>query len=390
MGGRHRLSRRRRLLAGLALALCCCAALPLGAAAAAPALPPGFRLQELRAGSPAAGYVVEVPYPVLLARPGSPPGGVRAANARIAAVVRGEVAGFEHEFATPGKRHAPEGPSTLVGFVTTDFDAPSLVQLSLSSYTFPAGAAHGVSGLVTLAFLPASGTELQLGDLFRPGSDWLGLLSRMSRQLLTRQLGTLSDPSFIDPGTTAKAANFAGWALTPWGLSITFGDYQVAPYAAGTPEILIPYASLAALARPGGAIGLAERSAAAATAGATAMPLLPATSPPARGLCWAPLHYGAAGTPLPLTCAGGRLNAAAWDALAGYVDGAGTAGLSVLALPAAASLAEIRAAMCADRGSGRYGSAQAEVVAEQLATAYHRWAAGAAAAAGFPSFCARR
>lgn len=57
---------------------------------------------------------------------------------------------------------------------------------------------------------------------------------------------------WLASGTEPTADNYATWAITPGGLEITFGQYQVAPYAAGMPVVTIPVAHLAGLMDPNG------------------------------------------------------------------------------------------------------------------------------------------
>lgn len=57
---------------------------------------------------------------------------------------------------------------------------------------------------------------------------------------------------WLATGTEPTADNYAAWAITPGGLEITFGQYQVAPYATGMPVVTIPVTHLAGLIDPSG------------------------------------------------------------------------------------------------------------------------------------------
>jgi len=60
------------------------------------------------------------------------------------------------------------------------------------------------------------------------------------------------DLQLVDSGTAPKAENFAVWNLNEHDFMITFPTYQVAPGAAGTPTVVIPYATLRPVIRPSG------------------------------------------------------------------------------------------------------------------------------------------
>jgi hypothetical protein len=121
----------------------------------------------------------------------------------------------------------------------------------LSSYSYIAGAAHGSTTLLTFSYDLATGRRLMLADLFRPGIDYLGWLSRESvGQLAARP--AVYDPVQTPSGLTPTEDHFAHFVLTPVGLDVTFTEYQVGPYAIGTPHVTFPYAQLRPLlATPG-------------------------------------------------------------------------------------------------------------------------------------------
>jgi len=359
------------------------------AAQAQTAPQPGFALESLRASRVAKpAYLVDVLYPRLTGLPGRVEARI---NARITAFVDETAARFKAEVkALPSLPPAiAAGPSTLIGGVTTDFDSAQIVSVSFSEYTYPSGAAHGITVNTTFNFDALTGRQYRLADLFTPSSRWLVALSRASRRALHGLFDSAALMTvWIDPGTTPKASNFAAWSITPWGLQITFGDYQVASYAAGMPQITIPYASLAGIARASGPLALAAQEAASEAAGPSRMPLLPEVSQPASGECYRPLLVEAKG-PIPtlFMCPDGRINVAAWDDLSQSLDGAGTAGLRMITLSGTPSPATVRAVMCADLGPGTFVDASTEVAVERLAAKYHGWRFPSPPAAGFPGFC---
>mgnify|MGYP000617893958 FL=1 len=117
------------------------------------------------------------------------------------------------------------------------------VVLEWSEYT---GGAHPNSFYETLVFNLATGKEEKLADLFVPGVDYLKTLSDLSIAELTRRndLVDFTDSNWITDGAGPKADNFAASYLSDSGLVVIFGPYQVAAYAAGPSEVVIPYSAL--------------------------------------------------------------------------------------------------------------------------------------------------
>ncbi len=99
-----------------------------------------------------------------------------------------------------------------------------------------------------------TGAEVSLGDLFVPGSPWLETIGFFARQDLVARLGAMG----LWPdgrGLESEASNYSVFGLTVAELVVRFGRYQVAPGAAGTPEAMVRWASLAGLVDPDGPAG---------------------------------------------------------------------------------------------------------------------------------------
>lgn len=150
----------------------------------------------------------------------------------------------------------PNQPSTLQVDYSVAYVSPDLLSLRVNSYSYPSGAAHGGDLLTTSTFDLASGKLLGLGDLFRPGSQYLEVVAAESRAQLRAALATWTTDSFttswLITGSEPTSDNYAAWAITPGGLEVTFEQYQVAPYAAGMPIVTIPVAHLAGVIDPNG------------------------------------------------------------------------------------------------------------------------------------------
>jgi len=167
-----------------------------------------------------------------------------AVNGALAAGAQATVTAFTADATSGGAPSGGDPPSVASQTFSVSLSQPTLLSLGELYSEYLTGAAHGGAALETWTFDLTTGHRITLAELFRPGSGYLNVLSAESR---TRLRALFHDPSlddFINPGTTASAANFQSWQLAPSGLRITFGQYQVAPYALGMPSIVIPWTTL--------------------------------------------------------------------------------------------------------------------------------------------------
>jgi len=132
--------------------------------------------------------------------------------------------------------------------------SPSLeiISIKFDISVFMQGAAHPYLLNRTLNFDLESGREINLDSLFLPNSDYLITIANFcAAELQKRDIGF--DQTFAQ-GAAPLPENYLNWNITPDGLMITFEQYQVAAGAAGPQTVLVPYAELAALANPQGAL----------------------------------------------------------------------------------------------------------------------------------------
>ncbi|MDR1520292.1 MAG: RsiV family protein, partial [Planctomycetota bacterium] len=109
------------------------------------------------------------------------------------------------------------------------------VILRVSGYN--PGAAHGWHMKQTYNFSIEDGEELTLDKLFRHPEKALAIFAQLAPKLV----GEI--PSFME-GFEATPDNYAALSLEPDGVRVHFQEYQVAPYASGLLEALIPLAAL--------------------------------------------------------------------------------------------------------------------------------------------------
>jgi hypothetical protein len=340
-----------------------------------PAHPPaetvGLRLVTISASQSSPKYQVKIPYPQLVSSQQDPR--LTRIDVVLGAAAQKSVAPFEQTlFDNTGPSLPGDETSMLTGTATTDILNSDFASFTFNISQFYAGAAHPFATIETFNFDERTGRLIQLADLFQPGSDWLSVLSQECRSLLAAVAAV--GPIGTGSGTSPVASNFSAWALTPWGLSIQFQEYQVGPYADGQPTIMIPFSALRSVALAGGPLASIEASRPLRS------PLLPAVVPPAVNECMAPTSWGPAG-PTPLRCSSGALNVGAWNEwnLGGnYL---------VTGLGRGVTLKTVERAMCADVKFDPSYSAPYEIRLETLSAMYYGWRFATNPTLQFPRYC---
>ncbi len=193
----------------------------------------------------AIGYTIAAQVPTLV---GSSDPRVLAFNAEMKTIVDAAVATFKQNAA-----NIPLTPASTESTFDLHYNllspAGNIFSLKFDIQTYYTGAAHPGDISQTANYDLQAGKNLQLADLFIPGSDYLGALSNYCiAQLKTRDI----DFQSFELGATPTLQNYRNWNITANGLMITFDEYQVAPYAAGPQTVVIPYSVLAPIVQPNG------------------------------------------------------------------------------------------------------------------------------------------
>jgi hypothetical protein len=114
-----------------------------------------------------------------------------------------------------------------------------------------AGAAHPNSHARAINFDLARGRPVAMDALFASKDrDYLKVISDESAKQLSKTLGDAFDADNVAP----KAKTFENWTITRNGLRIYFAPYEVAAYAAGPQEVLIPKSAFGRQLEAGGAL----------------------------------------------------------------------------------------------------------------------------------------
>ncbi|SFB08156.1 MULTISPECIES: WG repeat-containing protein [unclassified Bacillus (in: firmicutes)] len=127
--------------------------------------------------------------------------------------------------------------SNYVGDFEVPFYKNILVQLKLSAYNYPFGAAHGMPTKIYAHINLKTGTFYQLKDLFKPGSDYVKVLS----DIIALQIKYDEQYSYVFPDTYKGISADQPYFITENDLNIYFAPYEIAPYAAGFPTFKIPF-----------------------------------------------------------------------------------------------------------------------------------------------------
>ncbi len=122
-----------------------------------------------------------------------------------------------------------------------------LISVLFKISIYYAGAAHPSHFTEALNFDLIDGSVVELSSLFKPGTDYLLFLSDYCLGDLQKQ-GVLE----WEDGALPKSENYRVWNISTAGLQITFDPYAVAPYAAGTQKVIIPFDKMSDVLNPDG------------------------------------------------------------------------------------------------------------------------------------------
>ncbi len=136
-----------------------------------------------------------------------------------------------------------QGRKETLNIVYLIASSPRTVSYIFTIYMDTLGA-HGNTLFHTFTFDTTTGESLSIGDLFLPGTDYLGTLSGISRAKLPKIIGEFADTSMIANGTTPEDKNFANFFIDNGVLDILFSPYQVGPYAIGPQTLRISTSEL--------------------------------------------------------------------------------------------------------------------------------------------------
>lgn len=125
-----------------------------------------------------------------------------------------------------------------------------LISVDTTSSFYGHGAAHPNSAAANEHWLRQEGRLLKAADVFVKGSGW----ERFIRDFCFRNVksdGFVDKPEQI----AATTKDPQHWSFDKDGLTVTFGQYEVGPYAEGMPTVLIPWSALKPYLAKGSPVG---------------------------------------------------------------------------------------------------------------------------------------
>lgn len=143
-------------------------------------------------------------------------------------------------------------PWELNNTISIIYNDNSVVSLQSEFYHFTGGA-HGNSGVYFTNFNSEDGGKLALSDLLIP--DYRRELNLTAEKIFRNQNNILPDEDLEAAGYWFEGNKFSlndNFAIKNDGLVFYFNSYEIAPYAMGPTEILIPYKEMKNLVKKDG------------------------------------------------------------------------------------------------------------------------------------------
>jgi hypothetical protein len=191
-------------------------------------------------------HIIQVRYPQIE----SPGSSTILFNTKIEQMMNEFVQGFLVEIEN---YEVDEFLSEFANGLTTDYRLTYIdtrqISINFIQSVYYAGAAHPLPFSRSVNYDLIRGQTIELDQLFIEGANYLPTISAIALNDL-REQGVLE----WEEGASPSAENFNSWNVMLEGLLFTFDPYQVAPYAAGFQEVLVPYGVISHLLRENGPV----------------------------------------------------------------------------------------------------------------------------------------
>lgn len=140
---------------------------------------------------------------------------------------------------------AVDASGTIDGFYTVEAVNDRFIDVSLIDSGYGWGAAHPLTGQTSFLWWFDRDRELTISDVFTTRSDWQDKLTALAISNLRAQ-PNLNDMlgDDIEKAVKETVSDRTTWTPTGDGLTITFGQYAIGPYAVGMPEAHIRWSDL--------------------------------------------------------------------------------------------------------------------------------------------------
>lgn len=142
--------------------------------------------------------------------------------------------------------------------VDIDYDivlaTDELLSIYFMGYHYGIGAAHSVHVSFAVNYDFKSRRRLMLASLFKPGANYLDVISRKCMDDLSKDNPYLKTDSYSSEVLAPHAKNFESWNITERGLRINFDACRVNGCAVGDLSVEIPFDQFTGLIRSPGPI----------------------------------------------------------------------------------------------------------------------------------------
>lgn len=114
----------------------------------------------------------------------------------------------------------------------------------LATVDYYEGGAHGINQLITLNFEAKTGRQLKLADIFAPGYE--EPLKAILMKALKEKTGFMTLSALRDKGYLYKMEIFPSenFILGEETITFVYNPYEIAPYAVGSTELIIPFSDV--------------------------------------------------------------------------------------------------------------------------------------------------
>lgn len=133
-----------------------------------------------------------------------------------------------------------------IGYDLTAIDPIKYVSVRFDESSFTACSAHPEHKQYAINYDLRHNQQLKLADLFKTDSNYLEKVAQYCQMKLSKKLSSAFEPRGVAP----LPENYQVWSVGRNGLWLTFPEYQVAPYALGPQEVIIPFRQIVDLANP--------------------------------------------------------------------------------------------------------------------------------------------
>lgn len=186
------------------------------------------------------GYSIEVFYPETKST---------AVTRYMEEYVQHAIAQFKTDSAWVNDPALPENERSVQATLSIDYtgSASEKVQNYIFHVASDTGGAHGITTTTTFSFLK-TGDYLTLKTIFTDETKGLAALSRFAIDTITKR--NISDEDWIKDGAGPEAQNYRSFSIGDNGITVYFDPYQVAAYASGPQEVVVPFSALKGLLVP--------------------------------------------------------------------------------------------------------------------------------------------